>query len=74
MNKKILLPVFLTVMTTTAAEVAPKTMPAKVVEQQQEESVFTETSEYSETYSFKTPTQAECRCRAKDNHLNQEKH
>ena len=38
MNRKFLLPVFLAVMTTTAAEVAPKTMPAKVVEQQQEES------------------------------------
>jgi|GEM_PF-6639512 len=38
MNRKILLPVFLAVMTTTAADVAPKTMPAKVVEQQQKES------------------------------------
>ena len=38
MNRKILLPVLLTVMTATAAEVAPKTMPAKVIEQQQEES------------------------------------
>ena len=38
MNKKILLPVFLAVMTVTAAEIAPKTMPAKVVGQQQEES------------------------------------
>ena len=38
MNRKFLLPVFLAVMTTTAAEVAPKTMPAKVVRQQQEES------------------------------------
>lgn len=38
MNRKILLPVLLTVMTATAAEVAPKTMPAKVVRQQQEKS------------------------------------
>ena len=38
MNKKILLSVFLAVMTVTAAEIAPKTMPAKVVGQQQEES------------------------------------
>lgn len=38
MNKKILLPVFFAVMTATATEIAPKTMPAKVVGQQQEES------------------------------------
>ena len=38
MNRKILLPVLLTVITATAAEVAPKTLPAKVVRQQQEES------------------------------------
>lgn len=38
MNRKILLPVLLTVMTATAAEVAPKTLPARVVRQQQEES------------------------------------
>ena len=35
MNRKFLLPVFLLVMTATAAEVTPK--PAKVVGQQQEE-------------------------------------
>jgi hypothetical protein len=39
MNKKFLLPVFLVMMTATATDVVPKTMPAKVVvEQQQEES------------------------------------
>ena len=38
MNKKILLPVFLAMMTATGTDVVPKTMPAKVVEQQQEES------------------------------------
>ena len=38
MNRKILLPVFLLVMTASAAEVTPKPMPAKVVGQQQEES------------------------------------
>ena len=38
MNKKILLPVFLAMTTATAAEATPQTMPAKVVEQQQEES------------------------------------
>ena len=38
MNKKILLPVFLVVITATAADVASKPMPAKVVGQQQEES------------------------------------
>lgn len=38
MNKKILLPVFGAMMTATAAEIAPKPMPAKVVGQQQEES------------------------------------
>ena len=37
MYRELLLP-FLLVMTASAAEVAPKTMPAKVVEQQQEES------------------------------------
>ena len=37
MNRKILLPVFLAVMTVTAAEGALKTMPAKVVGQQQKE-------------------------------------
>ena len=38
MNKKFLLPVFLAMMTATATDVVPKTIPAKVVEQQQEES------------------------------------
>lgn len=38
MNKKILLPVFLAVMTSTAADVAPKPTLEKVVGQQQEES------------------------------------
>ena len=38
MNKKILLPVFFAVMTVTAADVASKTVLAKVVGQQQEES------------------------------------
>ena len=38
MNKKFLLPVFLAMMTATATDVVPKTMPAKVVEQKQEES------------------------------------
>lgn len=38
MNKKILLPVFLALMTATAAEIAPKPMPAKVIGQQQQES------------------------------------
>lgn len=38
MNRKILLPVFLAMMTATATDVVPKRMPAKVVEQQQEES------------------------------------
>ena len=38
MNKKILLPVFLAMMTATGTDDVPKTMPAKVVEQQQEES------------------------------------
>ena len=37
MNKKILLPVFLVMMTASAAEIAPKPMPAKVVGQQLEE-------------------------------------
>lgn len=38
MNKKYLLPVFLAMVMTSVAEIAPKTMPAKVVGQQQEES------------------------------------
>ena len=38
MCRKFLLPVFLAMMTATAAEVTPKPMPAKVVGQQQEES------------------------------------
>ena len=38
MNRKFLLPVFLAMMTATATDVVPKTMPAKVVEQQQKES------------------------------------
>ena len=38
MYRKFLLPVFLVVMTATAAEVTPKPMPAKVIGQQQEES------------------------------------
>ena len=37
MSNKILLPLFFTVMTATAADVAPKPMPAKVVGQQLEE-------------------------------------
>ena len=40
MYRKFLLPVFLSMMTATAAEVTPKPMPAKVVGQQQEESYF----------------------------------
>lgn len=40
MYRKFLLPVFLSMMTATAADVAPKPMPAKVVGQQQEESYF----------------------------------
>ena len=65
---------FLAMMTATAADVAPKPTPEKVVEQQLEESYSLKLLNTAKRARSKLQLKTGYQCRAKDDHLYKEKH